>query len=111
MHYRVTEESNRTIELGDLYLVDSGAQYLDGTTDITRTIAVGDPGDEAKNYFTRVLKGHIAIASSKFPVGTNGSQLDALARAPLWAQRGALASASNCDPFVPTGNLLDAIAM
>lgn len=85
VHYRVTEESNRTIELGDLYLVDSGAQYLDGTTDITRTIAVGDPGDEAKNYFTRVLKGHIAIASSKFPVGTNGSQLDALARAPLWA--------------------------
>ena len=85
VHYRVTEESNRTIELGDLYLVDSGAQYLDGTTDITRTIAVGDPGDEAKNYFTRVLKGHIAIASSKFPVGTNGSQLDALARTPLWA--------------------------
>ena len=85
VHYRVTEESNRTIELGDLYLVDSGAQYLDGTTDITRTIAVGDPGDEAKNYFTRVLKGHIAIASSKFPVGTNGSQLDVLARAPLWA--------------------------
>ena len=85
VHYRVTEETNRTIKLGDLYLVDSGAQYLDGTTDITRTIAVGDPGDEARNYFTRVLKGHIAIASSKFPVGTTGSQLDALARAPLWA--------------------------
>ena len=85
VHYRVTEETNRTIKLGDLYLVDSGAQYLDGTTDITRTIAVGDPGDEARNYFTRVLKGHIAIASSKFPVGTTGSQLDAFARAPLWA--------------------------
>ena len=85
VHYRVTEKSNRQIKLRDLYLVDSGAQYLDGTTDITRTIAVGDPGDEARNYFTRVLKGHIALATSKFPRGTTGSQLDALARMPLWA--------------------------
>ena len=76
MHYRVTEESIGLVGR----FVPSGAQYLDGTTDITRTIAVGDPGDEAKNYFTRVLKGHIAIASSKFPVGINGSQLDAFAR-------------------------------
>lgn len=84
VHYRVTPESNRTIQPGDLYLVDSGAQYLDGTTDITRTIGVGDPGDEARDRFTRVLKGHIAVAMARFPVGANGSQLDPLARAPLW---------------------------
>lgn len=84
VHYRVTPESNRTIQPGDLYLVDSGAQYLDGTTDITRTIGVGDPGDEARDRFTRVLKGHIAVATARFPVGANGSQLDPLARAPLW---------------------------
>ena len=84
VHYRVTPESNRVIRPGDLYLVDSGAQYLDGTTDITRTIGVGDPGDEARDRFTRVLKGHIAVAMARFPVGANGSQLDPLARAPLW---------------------------
>ena len=84
VHYRVTRDSNRVIRSGDLYLVDSGAQYLDGTTDITRTIAVGDPGDEARDRFTRVLQGHIAIAAARFPVGTAGAQLDALARAPLW---------------------------
>jgi Xaa-Pro aminopeptidase len=84
VHYRVTEESNREIQPGDLYLVDSGAQYLDGTTDITRTIGVGDPGDEARDRFTRVLKGHIALATARFPVGTNGAQLDPLARKPLW---------------------------
>jgi Xaa-Pro aminopeptidase len=84
VHYRVTEESNRTIQPGDLYLVDSGAQYLDGTTDITRTMGVGSPGDEARDRFTRVLKGHIAIATARFPAGANGSQLDPLARSPLW---------------------------
>jgi Xaa-Pro aminopeptidase len=84
VHYRVTEESNRTIKPGDLYLVDSGAQYLDGTTDITRTMGVGDPGQEARDRFTRVLKGHIAIATARFPVGADGAQLDPLARSPLW---------------------------
>jgi len=84
VHYRVTPESNRTIRPGDLYLVDSGAQYLDGTTDITRTIGVGDPGDGARVRITRVLKGHLAVARARFPVGANGSQLDPLARAPLW---------------------------
>jgi len=84
VHYRVTEASNRQIQPGDLYLVDSGAQYLDGTTDITRTIGVGDPGDEARDRFTRVLKGHIALATARFPVGTTGAQLDPLARTPLW---------------------------
>ena len=84
VHYRVTESSNRAIRPGDLYLIDSGAQYLDGTTDITRTIAVGDPGDEARDRFTRVLKGHIGLAMARFPVGTTGAQLDPLARAPLW---------------------------
>lgn len=84
VHYRVTPESNRPIRPGDLYLVDSGAQYLDGTTDITRTIAVGDPGAEARDRFTRVLKGHIAIATARFPEGAAGDRLDPLARAPLW---------------------------
>ncbi|MBM85453.1 MAG: X-Pro aminopeptidase [Rhodospirillaceae bacterium] len=84
VHYRVTSETNRVIQRGDLYLVDSGAQYLDGTTDITRTIAVGDPGAEARDRFTRVLKCHIAIATARFPVGSTGGQLDTLGRTPLW---------------------------
>ena len=84
VHYRVTEKTNRKIESGSLYLVDSGAQYLDGTTDVTRTIAVGRPNDEMRDRFTRVLKGHIALATSRFPEGTTGSQLDVLARLPLW---------------------------
>lgn len=84
-HYRVTSESNRPIESGTLYLVDSGGQYDDGTTDVTRTIAVGVPSAEMRDRFTRVLKGHIAIASATFPVGTRGSQLDVLARQFLWA--------------------------
>ena len=84
VHYRVTAESNRTLGLGELYLVDSGAQYLDGTTDVTRTIAIGPPSDEMRDRFTRVLKGHIAIATSRFPTGTTGAQLDALARHALW---------------------------
>ncbi len=83
-HYSVSEETNRAIELNSIYLVDSGGQYLDGTTDITRTIAVGTPTAEQKDRFTRVLKGHIALATALFPKGTTGSQLDALARKPLW---------------------------
>jgi Xaa-Pro aminopeptidase len=82
-HYRVTEQSNRRIENG-FYLIDSGGQYEDGTTDITRTIAVGEPSAEMKDRFTRVLKGHIAIARAIFPKGTSGAQLDAFARRPLW---------------------------
>ena len=84
VHYRVTRESNRVIGKGELFLIDSGAQYEDGTTDVTRTIAVGTPGDEMRDRFTRVLKGHIAIACAVFPEGTSGAQLDTLARAPLW---------------------------
>ena len=83
-HYSVSEETNLPIELNSIYLVDSGGQYLDGTTDITRTIAVGTPTAEQKDRFTRVLKGHIAIATALFPKGTTGSQIDALARKPLW---------------------------
>lgn len=82
-HYRVTEQSNRRIENG-FYLIDSGGQYEDGTTDITRTLAVGEPTAEMKDRFTRVLKGHIAIARAVFPKGTSGAQLDAFARRPLW---------------------------
>ncbi|MBT3989471.1 MAG: aminopeptidase P family protein [Rhodospirillaceae bacterium] len=84
VHYRVTPESNRKLDQNSLYLVDSGAQYLDGTTDVTRTIAIGTPSAEMKDRFTRVLKGHIALASAVFPMGTSGSQLDVLARAALW---------------------------
>ncbi|MZR31266.1 M24 family metallopeptidase [Sneathiella sp. DP05] len=85
VHYRASEASNRQLETGSLYLVDSGAQYLDGTTDITRTIAIGEPNAEMRKNFTLVLKGHIALARAVFPKGTTGSQLDTLARAPLWA--------------------------
>ncbi len=86
VHYRVSPETNRTLEPGSVYLVDSGGQYLDGTTDITRTVWVGpgEPSAEMKDRFTRVLKGHIAIARAVFPQGTRGSQLDTLARAALW---------------------------
>lgn len=85
-HYRVSEESNRRIEPGSIYLVDSGGQYLDGTTDITRTVWIGpgEPSAEHKDRFTRVLKGHIALATAVFPRGTVGSQLDTLARHALW---------------------------
>jgi Xaa-Pro aminopeptidase len=82
-HYRVTRASNRTIEPG-IFLVDSGAQYRDGTTDITRTMAVGTVSDEMRDRFTRVLKGHIAIATAVFPKGTSGAQIDTLARQALW---------------------------
>ncbi|WFU54094.1 aminopeptidase P family protein [Bradyrhizobium pachyrhizi] len=84
VHYRVTRKSNRRIEPGDLLLIDSGAQYEDGTTDVTRTIAIGKPTDEMRDRFTRVLRGHIAIARAIFPDGTTGAQLDTLARQYLW---------------------------
>ncbi|WP_456685469.1 aminopeptidase P family protein [Bradyrhizobium sp. P5_C11_2] len=85
VHYRVTRKSNRRIAPGDLLLIDSGAQYQDGTTDVTRTMAVGEPTAEMRDRFTRVLRGHIAIARAVFPDGTNGAQLDTLARQYLWA--------------------------
>lgn len=84
-HYKVDETTNRAIETGTLYLVDSGGQYADGTTDITRTIAIGSPTAEMRRRFTQVLKGHIALAMARFPKGTRGSQLDILARQYLWA--------------------------
>lgn len=84
VHYRVTRKSNRRIMPGDLLLIDSGAQYEDGTTDVTRTIAVGVPTDEMRDRFTRVLRGHLAIARAIFPDGTTGAQLDTLARQFLW---------------------------
>jgi Xaa-Pro aminopeptidase len=82
-HYRVTVASNRRIKKG-IFLIDSGAQYEDGTTDITRTLAVGAPTREMRDRFTRVLKGHIAIARAVFPKGTSGAQIDALSRLSLW---------------------------
>jgi Xaa-Pro aminopeptidase len=82
-HYRVTTALNRTITPG-IFLVDSGAQYQDGTTDITRTIAIGPPSNEMRDRFTRVLKGHIAIATAVFPKGVSGARIDAFARRPLW---------------------------
>ncbi len=83
-HYRVNYSSNRTIKTGDVLLVDSGGQYLDGTTDITRTIPIGTQSTEVKSAFTRVLKGLVAISKLKFPCGTSGRDIDAFARAPLW---------------------------
>ncbi|MBQ1500765.1 MAG: aminopeptidase P family protein [Sphingomonas sp.] len=83
-HYKVTDESSLPIEAGQLYLVDSGGQYADGTTDVTRVMPVGEASDEMKDRFTRVLKGHIAIATAIFPDGTTGAQLDSFARRPLW---------------------------
>ena len=87
VHYRVSEETNRALEPGSVYLVDSGGQYPDGTTDITRTVWIepGEPPAETRDRFTRVLKGHIALALQTFPIGTTGSQLDTLARQHLWA--------------------------
>ncbi|MBN2905661.1 MAG: aminopeptidase P family protein [Rhodobacteraceae bacterium] len=84
VHYRVSQDTNRTVRPGEVLLVDSGGQYLDGTTDITRTIAVGPPPDAARPAFTRVLKGMIAISRARFPKGLAGRDLDALARYPLW---------------------------
>lgn len=84
IHYRVTEESSRSLKDSTIYLVDSGGQYEGGTTDVTRTVAIGTPTAEMKDRFTRVLKGHIALATCRFPKGATGSQLDTLARLPLW---------------------------
>ena len=86
VHYRVSEETNRVLEPGSVYLVDSGGQYPDGTTDITRTVWIGPDAapDHIKDRFTRVLKGHIALARAVFPKGTLGSQLDPMARQFLW---------------------------
>jgi Xaa-Pro aminopeptidase len=85
VHYRVTRKTNRRISPGDLFLIDSGGQYEDGTTDVTRTVIVGEPTGEMRDRFTRVLKGHIAMARVVFPEGTTGAQLDTLARRDLWA--------------------------
>ena len=84
VHYRVTKKTNRKLGRGSLFLIDSGGQYLDGTTDITRTVAIGRATPEMKDRFTRVLKGHIALSRVRFPKGTTGHQLDALARMSLW---------------------------
>ena len=84
VHYRVTETTNRRLGMNELFLVDSGAQYEDGTTDVTRTVAIGRPDAEMCDRFTRVLKGHIAIATAVFPESTTGAQLDPLARTALW---------------------------
>ncbi|MBX9777794.1 MAG: aminopeptidase P family protein [Xanthobacteraceae bacterium] len=84
VHYRVTRKTDRMISPGDLFLIDSGGQYQDGTTDITRTVIVGAPTAEMRDRFTRVLKGHIAIATAVFPDGTSGAQLDSFARQSLW---------------------------
>ena len=85
VHYSATPESNATLHPKGFLLLDSGAQYLDGTTDITRTIALGSLTEEEKRDYTLVLKGHIALASAKFPTGTRGAQLDVLARMPMWS--------------------------
>ncbi len=84
MHYRVTEETDSALENGHLLVLDSGGQYLDGTTDITRTIAIGDVGDEEKACFTRVLKGMIAMSMLRWPVGVAGRDIECVARLPLW---------------------------
>jgi Xaa-Pro aminopeptidase len=84
VHYRAMPETEKRLEPGTLYLLDSGAQYLDGTTDVTRTVAVGAPSAEMRDRFTRVLKGHIALALARFPKGTTGTQLDGFARRGLW---------------------------
>ena len=83
-HYKPVGDKIRRIEKGSLLLVDGGGQYLDGTTDVTRTMAVGEPSAEQRRMFTLVLKGHIAMATIRFPAGTTGHQLDAIARQPMW---------------------------
>jgi Xaa-Pro aminopeptidase len=84
VHYRVTEATNRKLGAGELFLIDSGGQYQDGTTDITRTVAIGKPSEEMRQRYTLVLKGHIAIGTARFPKGTRGIDLDPLARRALW---------------------------
>jgi Xaa-Pro aminopeptidase len=84
VHYRAMPDSDKRLAPGMMYLLDSGGQYLDATTDVTRTLALGEPTPDMRRHFTLVLKGHIALARARFPKGTTGGQLDALARAPLW---------------------------
>lgn len=84
VHYRASEKTNLKFETDSLYLCDSGGQYLKGTTDITRTVAIGNPTQEMRENYTRVLKGHIGVARAKFPAGTNGTSIDAFARHALW---------------------------
>ena len=84
VHYRAVPETNKRLAPGMLYLLDSGGQYLDGTTDVTRTLALGEPTPDMCRHFTLVLKGHVGLGRARFPEGTNGSQLDTLARSPLW---------------------------
>jgi Xaa-Pro aminopeptidase len=86
VHYRADPKTQRMIEPGQLLLLDSGGQYLDATTDVTRTVAIGHVGAEERRNFTLVLKGHIALSAARFPKGTTGSQLDVLARQPLWSE-------------------------
>jgi Xaa-Pro aminopeptidase len=83
-HYHASEQSNAPLKPGEIFLIDSGGQYIDGTTDITRTVIIGEPADEMRDRFTRVLKGMINLSRIRFPKGTCGSQLDVLARAALW---------------------------
>ena len=84
MHYRVSRDSNRKLQAGELFLLDSGAQYQDGTTDITRTVAVGQPTDEMRQRYTTVLKGMIGLSMLRFPAGTRGADIDVVARLGLW---------------------------
>jgi Xaa-Pro aminopeptidase len=84
VHYRATPETDATLKAENILLLDSGGQYLDGTTDITRTVALGNASEQQKTDFTLVLKGHIALATALFPAGTRGSQLDILARKAMW---------------------------
>jgi len=84
VHYRASTATCAKLEKGSLFLVDSGGQYQDGTTDVTRTVPIGTPSDEMRRHYTLVLKGHIALATIRFPQGTSGHQLDVLARAALW---------------------------
>ncbi|AQX21068.1 Xaa-Pro aminopeptidase [Bartonella sp. CDC_skunk] len=84
IHYRVTTQTNKRLNAGELYLVDSGGQYREGTTDVTRTVAIGNIGEEEKRCFTLVLKGMIALSSARFPKGTRGQDIDVLARNALW---------------------------
>ncbi len=84
IHYRASEAKEFKLQRNSLYLCDSGAQFLDGTTDITRTVAIGLPSEDMRRTYTLVLKGHLALSAARFPKGTTGTQLDTLARAPLW---------------------------
>lgn len=85
VHYRAAPETNKKLLPGTLYLIDSGGQYRDGTTDVTRTVAIGEPSEEMRRHYTLVLKGHIGIAAARFPAGTRGVDIDGFARRALWA--------------------------